>query len=57
MSPTTGTTLAPESKTKAKKSSKGCGCSSTTPQKIDPKIQERIEKHPCYSEEAHHQAY
>ena len=44
MSPTTSTTLAPESKTKAKKSSKGCGCSSTTPQQIDPKIQERIEK-------------
>ena len=54
MSPSTSTVLAPESKAKTKKSSKGCGCSSTTPQKVDPKIQERIEKHPCYSEEAHH---
>ena len=44
MSPSTSTVLAPESKAKTKKSSKGCGCSSTTPQKVDPKIQERIEK-------------
>ncbi len=48
------TTLAPESKTIEKKSSKGCGCSSPTPQQVSPKIQERIEKHPCYSEDAHH---
>ncbi len=62
MSPTSNTlttepkTQSAESqfKTKLKKSSQGCGCSSTTPQQIDPKIQERIEKHPCYSEEAHH---
>jgi nitrogen fixation protein NifB len=54
MSPTTST-LATKSKTKAKKSNQGCGCSSTKPQQtIDPKIQERIDKHPCYSEDAHH---
>ncbi|MDJ0689391.1 MAG: nitrogenase cofactor biosynthesis protein NifB [Xenococcaceae cyanobacterium MO_188.B32] len=54
MSPTTSATITAESKTIAKKSSQSCGCSSTTPQQIDPKIQARIEKHPCYSEEAHH---
>ncbi|MGF1491387.1 MAG: nitrogenase cofactor biosynthesis protein NifB [Microcoleaceae cyanobacterium] len=40
---------------KAKKSSGSCGCSSTKPQEIkDKRLQERIEKHPCYREEAHH---
>ncbi|NJK36917.1 MAG: nitrogenase cofactor biosynthesis protein NifB [Oscillatoriales cyanobacterium RM1_1_9] len=40
---------------KAKSSSGNCGCSSTTPQEIkDQRLKERIEKHPCYSEEAHH---
>ncbi|OKH24445.1 nitrogenase cofactor biosynthesis protein NifB [Hydrococcus rivularis NIES-593] len=38
-----------------KKSSGGCGCSSKTPQEVkDQKILDRISKHPCYSEEAHH---
>jgi nitrogen fixation protein NifB len=33
----------------------GCGgCSSTTTVEMDEKLQERIAKHPCYSEEAHH---
>lgn len=54
MSPTTQTSLAPETETQAKKASQKCGCSPTTPQQIDPKLQERIENHPCYSEEAHH---
>lgn len=54
MSPTTQTSLASETETQAKKASQNCGCSSTTPQQIDPKLQERIDNHPCYSEEAHH---
>ncbi|MBF2018565.1 MAG: nitrogenase cofactor biosynthesis protein NifB [Hydrococcus sp. C42_A2020_068] len=38
-----------------KKSAGGCGCSSKTPQEVkDQKILDRISKHPCYSEEAHH---
>ncbi|MDY7012659.1 MAG: nitrogenase cofactor biosynthesis protein NifB [Cyanobacteriota bacterium] len=43
------------SKTK-KKSSGNCGCSSSsaTPVTQDQKILDRIAKHPCYSEEAHH---
>ena len=39
------------------KSSGSCGCSSTSssaPREMDSKMQERIAKHPCYSEEAHH---
>ncbi|MGE5656729.1 MAG: nitrogenase cofactor biosynthesis protein NifB [Actinomycetota bacterium] len=42
--------------TTAKKAS-SCGCSSTNKAEaptLDAKIQERIAKHPCYSEEAHH---
>ncbi|TVQ43197.1 MAG: nitrogenase cofactor biosynthesis protein NifB [Gloeocapsa sp. DLM2.Bin57] len=40
-------------------SSKNCGCSSTTKRETNPSIEEqrtleRIEKHPCYSEDAHH---
>lgn len=38
-----------------KKSEGGCGCSSTNSQEIkNQKLLERIEKHPCYSEDAHH---
>ena len=49
--PTTALTPA-----KAKKSGGSCGCSSNTPttDDLDAKMRERIEKHPCYSEEAHH---
>ncbi|WP_013323677.1 nitrogenase cofactor biosynthesis protein NifB [Gloeothece verrucosa] len=36
------------------KADKGCGCGPTTQAVTDEKILERIEKHPCYSEEAHH---
>ncbi|MFB2644739.1 nitrogenase cofactor biosynthesis protein NifB [Raphidiopsis sp. BLCC-F218] len=32
----------------------GCGCHSTTTSEMDEKLKERIAKHPCYSEEAHH---
>lgn len=54
MSPTTELLSTSEAAT-AKKTS-NCGCSSTSkdPSSIDAKIQERIAKHPCYSEEAHH---
>ncbi len=40
----------------AAKKSGGCGCSSTssTEPSLDEKLKQRIEKHPCYSEEAHH---
>lgn len=34
---------------------KSCGCTSTNPApQLDQRLQERIAKHPCYSEEAHH---
>gem|GEM_PF-3084744 len=42
---------------KAKKGGCGSGCddnSSSTKIEIDEKTKERIAKHPCYSEEAHH---
>jgi nitrogen fixation protein NifB len=54
--PTGTVTLEPQvTTTTAKKSSGSCGCSSTKPEEIrDQRLKERIEKHPCYSEEAHH---
>lgn len=54
--PTGSVTLEPQVTTKTlKKSSGSCGCSSTKPEEIrDQRLKERIEKHPCYSEEAHH---
>ncbi len=36
------------------KASGPCGCDSSAPQVIPENIQERIAKHPCYSEDAHH---
>lgn len=39
------------------KSAKGSSCGCTTsgqPKEMDEKLRERIENHPCYSEEAHH---
>ena len=49
------TTSAPATAKKAKKSGGSCGCSSTTKEEIkDQKMLDRIAKHPCYSEEAHH---
>ncbi|MEB3229407.1 MAG: nitrogenase cofactor biosynthesis protein NifB [Leptolyngbyaceae bacterium] len=42
-----------KTKIEAKKSG-GCGCSTTPAPEMDNKLKERIEKHPCYSEEAHH---
>ncbi|WP_224091546.1 nitrogenase cofactor biosynthesis protein NifB [Nostoc sp. MS1] len=32
----------------------GCGCDSSTTVEVDERLKERIAKHPCYSEEAHH---
>ncbi|BAY98023.1 nitrogenase cofactor biosynthesis protein NifB [Tolypothrix tenuis PCC 7101] len=56
MTPPTGllTSATTEITTQAK--SGGCGCSSKTDTttSLDEKIQARIAKHPCYSEEAHH---
>jgi nitrogen fixation protein NifB len=41
---------------KAKKSGGNCGCSTASSPKpaMDQKMMDRISKHPCYSEEAHH---
>ncbi|BAY85876.1 nitrogenase cofactor biosynthesis protein NifB [Calothrix parasitica NIES-267] len=40
---------------KAKKGGCGTGCNDSSPSvEIDEKTKERIAKHPCYSEEAHH---
>ncbi|NET89629.1 MAG: nitrogenase cofactor biosynthesis protein NifB [Kamptonema sp. SIO1D9] len=48
-------TLTIEPQTQPKKSSGSCSCSGSSPKEIkDQKLQERIAKHPCYSEEAHH---
>jgi nitrogen fixation protein NifB len=46
----------PEASPVAAKKSGGCGCSSSssTTTTVDERIKQRIEKHPCYSEEAHH---
>ncbi len=43
-----------KSGSKKKASSGGCGCSSSGQEQQDETILKRIEKHPCYSEEAHH---
>jgi nitrogen fixation protein NifB len=32
----------------------GCGCTGSATVEMEEKIKERIAKHPCYSEEAHH---
>ncbi|AFZ17181.1 nitrogenase cofactor biosynthesis protein NifB [Allocoleopsis franciscana] len=47
--------LSTQETTKDKKSG-SCGCSSTnsSANELDAKMMERIAKHPCYSEEAHH---
>jgi nitrogen fixation protein NifB len=50
--PPTGLLTAPTAKTTK---SSSCGCSSKdTTSGLDEKTKARIEKHPCYSEEAHH---
>ena len=60
MSPTTELLAKTEAKAQPDalsqpKKSGGCGCSSSSTEiSHDEKIKERIAKHPCYSEEAHH---
>lgn len=58
MTPPTELLTAPakEIAPKTEKSSGGCGCStsSDTTTELEDRIKARIEKHPCYSEEAHH---
>lgn len=50
------TALLPTLETTTAKKSSSCGCSSTnsSSSELDAKTMERIAKHPCYSEEAHH---
>ncbi len=43
-----------EKVSKAKSGSCNCSSSSSATTELDAKIQERIAKHPCYSEDAHH---
>ena len=45
-----------KTKTTVKKSGGGCGCSTKNdaPKGMSESLKARIEKHPCYSEEAHH---
>jgi nitrogen fixation protein NifB len=57
MSPTKELLTTPDTSPAAAKKSGGCGCSSTSSSEAtshDERIKQRIEKHPCYSEEAHH---
>lgn len=48
------TSATEESQAKAKSSSCGCSSSTSAQDGLDDKMRARIEKHPCYSEEAHH---
>jgi nitrogen fixation protein NifB len=51
----TGLVTSPITETTIEAKSSGCGgCSSSATGDMDEKFQERIAKHPCYSEEAHH---
>jgi nitrogen fixation protein NifB len=43
----------PTTQSKSSGCGSGCGSTSATPE-IDEKLKQRIETHPCYSEEAHH---
>ncbi|ABA23843.1 Nitrogenase cofactor biosynthesis protein NifB [Trichormus variabilis ATCC 29413] len=54
--PPTGllTSATPQTKTQPKSNSCGCSSKTDTTTGLDEKIKARIEKHPCYSEEAHH---
>jgi nitrogen fixation protein NifB len=44
----------PEESTLPTVKSGSCGCDSSTTIEMDDQLKERIAKHPCYSEEAHH---
>lgn len=53
--PSTGLVTSPITETTIEAKSSGCGgCSSSATGEMDEKLQQRIAKHPCYSEEAHH---
>jgi len=53
--PSIGVVNSPVTEIRPKVKSKGCGpCSSGSTVEADEKLQERIAKHPCYNEEAHH---
>ncbi|MDM9379690.1 nitrogenase cofactor biosynthesis protein NifB [Chlorogloeopsis sp. ULAP01] len=53
--PSTGIVNSPVTEIRPEVKSKGCGpCSSGSTVEVDERLQERIAKHPCYSEEAHH---
>ena len=54
MSPTTNESLKRVSNAIKSSSNCGSGCSPATSPELDPKVQERVENHPCYSEDAHH---
>ncbi|MUG97695.1 nitrogenase cofactor biosynthesis protein NifB [Scytonema sp. UIC 10036] len=56
MTPPTGLLTSTTTETKTKTKSGSCACTSKTNATtgLDEKIRARIEKHPCYSEEAHH---
>jgi nitrogen fixation protein NifB len=50
----TGSSVTESTPTQAKSGGCGCDSKSSAPVEMDEKLQERIAKHPCYSEEAHH---
>jgi len=53
--PSIGVVNSPVTEIRPKVKSKGCGpCSSGSTVEVDEKLQQRIAKHPCYNEEAHH---
>ncbi len=53
--PSTGLVTSPVTESTTNIKSGGCGgCSSDATVEVDEKLQQRIAKHPCYSEEAHH---
>ncbi|MBE9182292.1 nitrogenase cofactor biosynthesis protein NifB [Oculatella sp. LEGE 06141] len=56
MTPPPNTLLTPATENAQVKATNGCGCSSSSSATdgLDEKMRTRIEKHPCYSEEAHH---
>ncbi|MBD2498707.1 nitrogenase cofactor biosynthesis protein NifB [Nostoc sp. FACHB-280] len=50
----TGSSVTESTPTQAKSGGCGCDSKSSATVEMDEKLQERIAKHPCYSEEAHH---
>lgn len=52
--PVTGSSVTESTPTIAKSGGCGCNSNSSATVEMDEKLKERIAKHPCYSEEAHH---